>query len=454
MIVSALLCGAAVTLGSLSGHNNATAVIAATLWAFASGMLVALGTTAGDLGVITLVTLVVYAARPLPVSEAIQSGLTATGGALLQVLLSVALWPVRRYEPERRIIASLYRSLAAMARSPVPPSDAPPFSKQISDAQESLVSLGADHRVEAERLYMLLNQAERIRLSILTLARLAHRIKRYEDGGRVATAVHQALHVAADTLENISREGKAEERFTEAAHAFGRHRWSGPSTFFAALVRDIRQQLDALGGQLRIACGITAVPETAGDSGEPWRLRFSGRLAKLQANLSLNSTVFRHALRLAICLGAGDAIGRGLSLQRTYWIPMTIAIVLKPDFTTTFSRGVLRILGTLAGLALATGLFHFVHTGPVSDIALMAVFMFLLRWVGPGNYGGHRAEGRDRAARREHVHRRAAGNGRLRPLADLGEDAGRSGAGRHAGGVPRVLPGGGGRAIGRRRCRN
>jgi uncharacterized membrane protein YccC len=123
------------------------------------------------------------------------------------------------------------------------------------------------------------------------------------------------------------------------------------------------------------------------DSREPWQRRFTSRLAKLQANLSFDSTVFRHAVRLAVCLGLGDAIGRALTIERTYWIPMTIAIVLKPDFTTTFSRGVLRITGTLAGLALATALFHFVHAGPVADIALMGVFMFLLRWIGPANYG-------------------------------------------------------------------
>ncbi len=138
---------------------------------------------------------------------------------------------------------------------------------------------------------------------------------------------------------------------------------------------------------MRAASGVTSLDQELIDSREPWQRRFTGRLAKLQANLSINSTVFRHAVRLALCLGLGDALGRSLSLQRTYWIPMTIAIVLKPDFTATFSRGVLRIAGTLAGLGFATVLFHFLHTGPVTDIALLGVFMFLLRWIGPANYG-------------------------------------------------------------------
>ena len=92
---------------------------------------------------------------------------------------------------------------------------------------------------------------------------------------------------------------------------------------------------------------------------------------------------------------------------------MTIAIVLKPDFTSTFSRGVLRIGGTLAGLAFATGLFHFIHSGTVTDIVLMAVFYVPAAVDRPGQlrhlrYGaqcsggaagridGYRAQRRDR----------------------------------------------------------
>ena len=397
MLLSSALCGLAVTLGAVSGHSNVTAVLAATLWAFGSGMLVALGTTAGDLGVITLVTMVVFAARPMPPLEAIGSGMVALGGGLLQTLLAIALWPIRRYEPERRIIRSLYTSLATMARSPGLPSSAPPFSQQISDAQDALTPLSRDHTLEAERLVFLLNQAERIRLSILTLGRLSRRIARVEHGRAAARSLVQVLQAAALTLENIRRSaqegrpagGMAE--FTDAARAFQKRDWGethgSASTFFAALIRDARQQVDALGGQLRAASGVISQPTVRTETQEPWQLRFTGRLARLQANLSLHSTVFRHAVRLALCLGIGDTLGRAISLQRTYWLPMTIAIVLKPDFTATISRGVLRIAGTFAGLILATALFHFVHTGIATDIALMGVFTFLLRWIGPANYG-------------------------------------------------------------------
>ena len=62
---------------------------------------------------------------------------------------------------------------------------------------------------------------------------------------------------------------------------------------------------------------------------------------------------------------------------------MTVAIVLRPDFTAIFSRGILRIAGTFAGFLLATGLFHFLHTGIASDIVLIAVFAFSCAGLAP-----------------------------------------------------------------------
>jgi uncharacterized membrane protein YccC len=110
-------------------------------------------------------------------------------------------------------------------------------------------------------------------------------------------------------------------------------------------------------------------------------------MATLRANLSLDSAVCRHAVRLSACVGTGFAFARIVDWERSYWLPMTVAIVLKPDFTTTVSRGVLRVAGTFAGLIIATALFHFLPLGPAHEVALIALFTFALRYYGPANYG-------------------------------------------------------------------
>jgi uncharacterized membrane protein YccC len=110
-------------------------------------------------------------------------------------------------------------------------------------------------------------------------------------------------------------------------------------------------------------------------------------MATLRANLTLKSAACRHAVRLGACIALGDGVARGLNWPRPYWVPMTIAIVLKPDFSATFSRGALRLAGTFAGLALATGLFHLLSPGIGMQVALMGLLAFAMRCFGPANYG-------------------------------------------------------------------
>jgi len=91
MLRSSVLVGIAVAIGAISGRTNATAVAAAALWAFVAGMMVVLGPKAGDLGITSLVTLVVFAARQLTPIEAVESGLLAAAGGVLQTLLDCVL---------------------------------------------------------------------------------------------------------------------------------------------------------------------------------------------------------------------------------------------------------------------------------------------------------------------------------------------------------------------------
>jgi len=166
------------------------------------------------------------------------------------------------------------------------------------------------------------------------------------------------------------------------------------TSFLAAVTRDARFQMDALNGQLRAALDLTANATPAGQAAfakqeaqRPWSLRFSGLLAVLRANVNLQSSVLRHAIRLAVMVALGNGLERAFYWHRSYWLPMTIVLVLKPDFTATFSRGLLRIGGTIVGLFLATALFRFLPESATLQIVLIFVFTLLLRWVGPANYG-------------------------------------------------------------------
>ena len=396
MLRATLLVSLAVVTGALAGRNHAAAVVAVSLWAFGAGLMVVLGPQAGNLGVTTLVTLVVFAARPLGSLQALQSGMIAIGAGLVQTLLAVAFWPVNRYEPERRIIGSLYQALADLCVSPAGPGGAPPATPQLAETQKVLTSLAPDRTRQAERYTFLVNQAERVRLVILTLRRLMHRLQRNPEGTEAGAAIERLLAASSGTLAEaaravVDRTGIALDAVEQAANEFRKIAQHKRSPLLSAAIRDASHQIDALGGQLRAVRNLLTASTSRRPRAKPAVTAAppapNSILSVLRANFTFRSTAFRHALRLAICVGGGEAFGHLLNLQRTYWLTMTIAIVLRPDYTSTFIRGILRITGTLAGLLFATGLFRVLHSGQDSEIVFLAVFVFLLRWIGPANYG-------------------------------------------------------------------
>lgn len=85
-------------------------------------------------------------------------------------------------------------------------------------------------------------------------------------------------------------------------------------------------------------------------------------------NLSIKSPIFKHSLRLALVVMIGFAIGAFFSLQNAYWILLTIVVIMRPNYGLTKERSKQRILGTLLGGAIATGIVLIVQNTTVYAI--------------------------------------------------------------------------------------
>lgn len=401
MLAATCFVALAVFAGRLCGDNHALAVTLEAACAFAAGMLVATGETAGNIGTISLVTLIVFAAQPASLGKAFSSGLLLLAGGAMQTLFSIALWPVRRHLPEARALGTLYTELARLAASEARATEAPPATEPILAARKALEGLGAFRNVESERYLALFSQAERMRLALLTLSRLRSRLGREPGGADDSALLGRVMELSARMLTSVAGslnagvKGSAHsECLAELRDMAERLRGDHESADVTAMRADARWQVDALAGQLRMATELAAHATPDGldefrrnEARQPWQLRLAGVVAVLRANLSLRSSVCRHAVRLAACVALADLLARNMHWDRAYWAPMTAAIVLKPDFTSTLSRGLLRLAGTFAGLALATGLFALLAPPALAQILLIAAFMFVMRWAGGANYG-------------------------------------------------------------------
>ncbi|KFC22169.1 FUSC family protein [Epilithonimonas lactis] len=101
-------------------------------------------------------------------------------------------------------------------------------------------------------------------------------------------------------------------------------------------------------------------------------------LKVLFSNFSLNSGHFRHAIRVTIALLIGYIVSRFeiLGIGHSYWILITIIAILKPAYSTTKHRNLLRLFGTIAGGVIAYIILYFVKDpGAILVILLLSMIL-------------------------------------------------------------------------------
>lgn len=402
MLAATLLSGVSVFAGAATASIGVLAVLTAAVWSFATGMLVLLGSTPAQLGLTTLILLLVFSAEPMPPDRALATaGLVCVGG-VLQTLLAISPWPARGFAPERRALERASRAVAAWASAPARADQGLPGTKEMSAASEALTATRSDHGPIAEALVSVLNQVERMRLGLVSLDEITRRLASDPLGEPAASAVRDIFHATADGLLAIAdsladgampgKAGDALARVDTALHAL-QVSAAGSASNVRWLVDSAVLRAQALRGQLRAALEMSARAR-GGASLESFRieaelppeLRPYGAWRRIRANLTLRSAAFRHAARLVTCIMIAEALAVVLRVPHGYWIPMTVAIVLKPDFTATFSRGIARLAGTLAGLLAASLVLHIVPGSTPYYVALAGALTFAVRGVGRANY--------------------------------------------------------------------
>lgn len=398
MLLTAVVAGIAALAGQTLGYWPAAMVLVVAAWGFVAGLMVAVSPHATRVGLTSMILLVVLAADPVPPRQALAiSGLIFAGG-LLQLLFAIAAWPLQRYRPERLALADALRNLANAARAPVDHGNAVALPPSLNDLQTFLFGEGRAHGRAAEAFRVLAELAERIRSELFALADLQSSCgspATRDDLQQVRTSAAAVLDEIASAQENAAapRSDETLAAFETAAGALGPDDTTAPSNWIRSIAR---ARAAALGGQLRAAVRNA---DTAGSRGEiraqeaelrlPLALQPANALETLRANLRMSSSAFRHALRCGACLAIAVALSHALPLSRGYWLPMTVAIVLRADFGATWRVGLLRTLGTLAGLFVITALLSFTD-GTANfwlALALMAVLTFGFRELATVHYG-------------------------------------------------------------------
>ncbi len=381
---------AATISGGLAGRADWAAIVAVAVWSFVAGMMTALGQPALVVGLQWGVAVIIVNAFPMTASQAVDYGGMILAGALVQSLLVVVTWPLRSYGAERGAVAALYRDLASYAESVTRGVEAGIPPTTIDDARAALRDpqpLGRATQLVA--FQALVDEAARARIALAALSNMRRSLSR--SGGELPE-IDAFLLACASVLRSVATAVLADTEPASTA-SLGRLSTERPRPEGSGAtpwqVRETAALMDALAGQLRgmVRTASVSADGTATDDGERHRLPrrrrdgLSDAALTLRANLSWQSAVFRHALRLSAVLTLGMILYRLTGLAHGYWISLTALLVLRQDFTTTAVRGISRVAGTVLGALAATLLVVAIRpdqTGLAVLFALSAFFAFVI----------------------------------------------------------------------------
>ncbi|MFE4975581.1 FUSC family protein [Kitasatospora sp. NPDC056651] len=360
--------GASTFLGYLAAGVPGLFPVLLAVWAFGAGLAWAIGPTAGVVATNTVSVMLIVVQLPVSVGTALSHGLVASLGGVVQAVV-ITVWPIGSWTAQREALADTYAELADYARrlrqDPTAHVDPEPF---ITARNAAALTPWQDRHRPPE-LRGLRGIAERIRPTIAALA--DPKVGAPEEGPERDRA-REVLAAAAEVMDALARAIRTGDpvrlpRSAPSLTLVGAD--DGPRLQGAA-----RRSARRLGGLLRKAADTldrndedtitTPVVGAGGALRKPTIARMLPEAARaVRRQLQPRSAIFQHAVRLSGVVTVAYLLARLAGFQHGYWAPMTAAMVMRPDFAQTYSRGVARLAGTVVGVAVSTLVVQLTHPG-------------------------------------------------------------------------------------------
>ena len=400
MAIDASVMALSTFVGCITGSVSWLHIAVLCVWALMGGLLVGVGNRGGVVGTQAIIAVVVFGRFSEPLLPALGIAALVLAGGLAQVVfLSLIRWPLP-LRAQRSTTAAAFRALADLAAAPDEASTLP-AAAALDEAEAGLAAPTMFGDAAVVTLRNLVSEGYRLRVQLLSIHGLLRRPAAAGAGDDEAArgAARRALTLSASALGSAAAaiQGddaaatELDDRVALLTAEVRAHRASVAAATTAGMPAhptavQVSRRLAALAGQLR---AIAALAPAAGQGGglrarRPQRRtnqplqRLRADLAQLRANMSLQSPAGRHAVRLAVIVPVAGVIARELPLQRSYWVAVSAATVLRPEFGATFTRGTERALGTCLGVALAGAITVLLH--PAGGVTV--VIVGFLAWAG------------------------------------------------------------------------
>jgi len=354
--------GLAVCVGWSAAPHTVLFVIVIVLWCAAAGMLWAVSSNAGQVAAAASALLVTAPPAAGTPPGVLAATALAVAGGLSQAVL-VAAWPRQRWRTQRTALAAAYRGLARGARDLAADPQSPIDVEPLIALRESFTLTERQARRRPPAFRGLYGLPERIALTLDALR-----------GAAAAPGVQDTLSAAADVLGAIADGGRSAPETADAAL----ERLDAAVRIVPASATVPAERLRA---QLREAAALHFT-HGAAPRGQVAQLRRPGLVGSVRrgwsqvgAQLSADSPIMRHALRLGLSTGVAITLASVTGMAHGYWMALTLLMVLRPETAHTYTRCVARVLGNTAGVGLATAVTIFWHPSGLFAAVLAVAFL-------------------------------------------------------------------------------
>ena len=361
-----------------------------------AGLATALGRRGITPGNQAIIAFVVFGRFPENLANACGLAALVLAGGTAQTLFAALVGLPAAWRREREALASAYKSLADLCVSTEGMLTASGAALEQADAVLAAPALFADH--ERPALNGLVEEGRRIRLELAALTSALNQSARDQPDSHaeVREQVGEALARLSKTLRQIvaAIEGSQSSSAWLATDAAELSTWGSERD--ALPLERVDERLGALIGQVTAAARLAAVLGTPGGLGRPSlgrrglgsriRYRFGADMEQIRANATLSSAPGRHALRLAVVVAGVELLTQHVDLPRGYWAVVAAAMVLRPSFGATFTRGAERVLGTCLGVVVASLIAVVIDPGGWGVVAVVALLAYGTYAVYPASF--------------------------------------------------------------------
>nr|WP_255670526.1 FUSC family membrane protein [Mucilaginibacter sp. UR6-11] len=397
----------AVTTG-FARLNVYTLGLEVTVFSFLFSMFIVYGNRAASVGTAALLIMIFMMDKEMKPAEVLGYSATILAGGVWYMLFSLVFFGIRPYRAAQQAlgenVADIVKFLRIKADFYLPETDIDDnyhklVSQQIhvSQHQDAVRELLFRSRVmvrestNASRILVLtfvdlVDMFEQIMATHYDYAQIREKFK---DTG-ILTEIGQVVHLMANELENIGFAILSNTRYKHKVDfnpvleqlktkidTIGNANETSNLVLKKILInlRDLNKEIENIFNYYNSSSSKILIENNNDVEYSKFVTHQDYEPHVFFDNFSLDSAAFKHAFRVSLVCLVGFTVAKAFALgHHSYWVLLTIIVILKPGFSLSKQRNYQRLTGTIGGGVIGILILMFIPNTDV-QFTLMLVFM-------------------------------------------------------------------------------